>query len=233
MKWSDTFVQLDKQLHDRASFNCCEPELNNYMQKHASRQMIAEVGHTLVLPSVEANSSGRKNICAFFTVAPSSLRRNDLPLRIAKKLPHYPIPVFLLAQLAVHTEYQGLSFQIICINSLRCRAFLLIFVKLPDGPGAFYWSLSCFLESQRSCYQKGCSEEEHGEVVGPEDVQTVAFQEKVPEDGHHVTHGVEDGEKPDNSRHVGYGKCEAGEKRCREDDEESAQHSLLLCAADC
>ncbi len=107
MKWSDTFVQLDKQLHDRASFDCGEPELNSYMQKHASRQMSAGVGHTLVLPSVEVNPSGRKNICAFFTVAPSSLRRNDLPLRIAKKLPHYPVPVFLLAQLAVHTECQG------------------------------------------------------------------------------------------------------------------------------
>lgn len=107
MKWSDTFVQLDKQLHDRASFNCGEPELNSYMQNHASRQMNAGVGHTLVLPSVKANSSNKKDICAFFTVAPSSLRRNDLPLRIAKKLPHYPVPVFLLAQLAVHTECQG------------------------------------------------------------------------------------------------------------------------------
>ncbi len=107
MKWSDTFVQLDKQLHDRASFDCGEPELNSYMQKHASRQMSAGVGHTLVLPSVETNSSGKKDISAFFTVAPSSLRRNDLPLRIAKKLPYYPVPVFLLAQLAVHTECQG------------------------------------------------------------------------------------------------------------------------------
>ena len=107
MKWSDTFVQLDKQLHDRASFNCGEPELNSFMQNHASRQMSAGVGHTLVLPSAKANPSGKKSICAFFTVAPSSLRRNDLPLRIAKKLPHYPVPVFLLAQLAVHTECQG------------------------------------------------------------------------------------------------------------------------------
>lgn len=101
------FVQLNKQLHDRSSFNCGESELNNYLHKHASRHMSAGVGYTLVLPSIEANSSGRKDICAFFTVAPSSIRRNDLPERNAKQLPHYPVPVFLLAQLAVHTECQG------------------------------------------------------------------------------------------------------------------------------
>ena len=107
MKYSHSFVQLNKQLHDRSSFNCGESELNNYLQKHASRHMSAGVGHTLVLPSVEVNSSGRKSICAFFSVAPSSIRRKDLPRRNAKQLPYYPVPVFLLAQLAVHTECQG------------------------------------------------------------------------------------------------------------------------------
>ncbi|MCK5786254.1 MAG: GNAT family N-acetyltransferase [Candidatus Sabulitectum sp.] len=77
------------------------------MQKYAFRQMRVGVGHTLVLPAVEANSIGMKDICAFFTVAPSFLRRNDLPSMNAKKLPQYPVPVFLLAQLAVHTECQG------------------------------------------------------------------------------------------------------------------------------
>ncbi len=107
MKWAEAFVQLDKQRHDRFSFDCGEPELNNYLQKYASRHMSAGVGHTLVLPSVEANSSGGKNICTFFTVAPGSLKRNDLPQRNARQLPHYPVPVFLLAQLAVHTACQG------------------------------------------------------------------------------------------------------------------------------
>ncbi len=46
-------------------------------------------------------------ICSFYSVAPSSICRETLSVKMAKKWPRYPIPVFLLEQLAVHREFRG------------------------------------------------------------------------------------------------------------------------------
>ncbi|MBF4264500.1 GNAT family N-acetyltransferase, partial [Vibrio anguillarum] len=62
---------------------------------------------TMVLPSAQPLLNQKFAICVFYSVAPSSISRETLPAQLAKKLPRYPIPVFLLAQLAVHKEYHG------------------------------------------------------------------------------------------------------------------------------
>ena len=92
---------------------------------------------------------------------------------------------------------------------LCCCILQLLPGRSPDGFVAFCQPLPCFLEPQCCRCQKGCSEEEHGKVVGPENIQAVTLQEDVPEDGHHVAHWVEDREKSDDFGHVGYGKREA------------------------
>jgi len=65
------------------------------------------VSKTMVLPTVVQLSNNKYPVCAYYTVAPSSIRRMSLPEKLAKQLPHYPVPVFLIAQLAVHKEYHG------------------------------------------------------------------------------------------------------------------------------
>ena len=107
MNCSDEFVELDKSVHDRASFVCGEDELNEFIQKHASRHMEAGVSTTMVLPAIEVLPDGKHPVCAFYTIAPSSIIRETLPSRLSKKLPSYPVPVFLIAQLAVHADCQG------------------------------------------------------------------------------------------------------------------------------
>jgi predicted N-acetyltransferase YhbS len=42
-----------------------------------------------------------------YTIAPRQIERNTLPAAWAKKLPTYPVPVFLIAQLAVHSQLKG------------------------------------------------------------------------------------------------------------------------------
>lgn len=77
----------------------------------------------MALPTSSPLPDGRYPICAFYTIAPSTpstLCREILPAAMAKKLPHYPIPVFLVAQLAVHKEYQGRGLgKATLINSLE------------------------------------------------------------------------------------------------------------------
>jgi len=104
---TDHFVELERARHDRASFDCGEPELNCFLQTRALNHMRAGVSKTVVLPATFAMQSGKLPICAFYTIAPGSITRSTLPDAIGKTLPRYPVPVFLLAQLAVDRAYQG------------------------------------------------------------------------------------------------------------------------------
>jgi len=105
--WAKEFVELDKATHDRASFDCGEIELNTFIQTQAAKHMEVGVSRTMLLPASVPLPDGKYPICAFYTIAPSSISRETLPEALAKKLPRYPVPIFLLAQLAVHSEYHG------------------------------------------------------------------------------------------------------------------------------
>lgn len=107
MTWAKEFVELDKATHDRASFDCGEIELNTFIQTQAAKHMEVGVSRTMLLPASVPLPDGKYPICAFYTIAPSSISRETLPEALAKKLPRYPVPIFLLAQLAVHSEYHG------------------------------------------------------------------------------------------------------------------------------
>lgn len=107
MTWSDEFVELNTDSHDRESFNCGKEELDDFIKTKASKHRKAGISKTMLLPATEALETGKRQICAFYTITATSISRNDLPPEQAKKLPHYPVPVSLLAQLAVHSDFQG------------------------------------------------------------------------------------------------------------------------------
>ncbi|MEW8429023.1 MAG: GNAT family N-acetyltransferase [Candidatus Thiodiazotropha sp.] len=70
------------------------------------RHREAGISKTMVLPA--KSSKGEKSgICAFYTLSHTQIERKTLPSVLAKKLPQYPIPVLLIAQLAVHEAAQG------------------------------------------------------------------------------------------------------------------------------
>jgi GNAT superfamily N-acetyltransferase len=96
------FVELDKNIHERKSFDCGQEELNDFIVMSASRHRDAGISKTMVL--LEQDES---RICAFYTLSHTEIKREALPDVLAKKLPRYPIPVMLIAQLAVHSAAQG------------------------------------------------------------------------------------------------------------------------------
>lgn len=106
MNHSNEFVKLDKAIYDRQSFRCGEPALNEFILQYAARHMEAGISTTMVLPASEL-LNGKYPICAYYSVSPGSLERESLPPEYTKKLPYYPVPVFLIGQMAVHTECQG------------------------------------------------------------------------------------------------------------------------------
>lgn len=105
--WAEQFVELDKSAHDRDVFDCGEAELNTFIRQFAAKHMQANISRTMILPAKILLPNNKLPICTFYTMAPSAISRETLPSHLAKKLPHYPIPVFLLAQLAVNTHHQG------------------------------------------------------------------------------------------------------------------------------
>ena len=107
MSWSKAFEEIDKVKHDRDSFDCGEKQLNVFIQTQAVKHMQAGISRTMVLPASTPLINQKYPICAFYTIAPSAISRESLPVAMSKKLPRYPIPVFLLAQLAVHKEFHG------------------------------------------------------------------------------------------------------------------------------
>jgi hypothetical protein len=147
VNWSDEFVELDRTIHDRASFDCGKVELNEFIRKHAVRNMETGINTTMLLPASEALSNGKYPICAFYTIAPSSIERENLPASYKKRLPHYPVPVFLIAQMAVHSncQHQGLG-KITLINALKylwdinshMRAYAVIVDCLDSDVETFY-----------------------------------------------------------------------------------------------
>ena len=140
---SSTFVALDKTIHDRKSFDCGPDELNTFLQQFAVRHRDAGISKTMVLPSKEDEAS----ICAYYTLSHTEIERRNLPQKLARKLPHYPIPVMLIARLAVHAETQGhglgkvsliKALQYAYDVNLHLPSYAVVVDALDDGVQGFY-----------------------------------------------------------------------------------------------
>lgn len=107
MSLGTEFIELNKTIHDRNSFNCGENDLNIFIKKQASKHMQVGISKTMILPDITPQENNKFKICAFYTIAPSSITRESLPAKLSKKLPLYPVPVFLLAQMAIHIDNQS------------------------------------------------------------------------------------------------------------------------------
>jgi GNAT superfamily N-acetyltransferase len=140
---SSSFVELDKHIHDRKAFDCAVEELNNFLQQFAVRHRGANISKTMVLPSAE----NAANICAYYTLSHTEINRQTLPQNLAKKLPRYPIPVMLIAQLAVHKEVSGSGLGKVTLVralqhayhvNLHLPSYAVVVDALNNGVQAFY-----------------------------------------------------------------------------------------------
>lgn len=90
------------QDHDRASFQCGIPELDDYLHMQAGQDARRRVAAPFVLVD------DARRILGYYTLSAYGVRVTELPLEIARKLPRYPlIPATLLGRLAVSQEHHG------------------------------------------------------------------------------------------------------------------------------
>jgi len=89
--------------HDRASFDCGEPALNDFLRTLARQQQQKHVGKTFVA----VHEPGAKQVLGFYSMSAGSVRFEHLPEEVGKRLPRYPVPVARLGRLAVDRSRQG------------------------------------------------------------------------------------------------------------------------------
>ncbi len=99
-----TFEIANASKHNLKVFDCGKVSLNEYLSRFAIKNNQLGLSRTWVLPCT--SSAKKVSIAAYFTLASSSIRRESLPQQ-ERALPAYPVPIILLARLAVSTEHQG------------------------------------------------------------------------------------------------------------------------------
>ncbi|HJZ92834.1 MAG TPA: GNAT family N-acetyltransferase [Gemmataceae bacterium] len=86
--------------HDCATFDCGSDPLNDYLRKYALQNHQNRSARTYA--ALRANK-----VVGYYTLAAGSVARADTPDRVAKGLANHPVPVILLARLAVDRTEQG------------------------------------------------------------------------------------------------------------------------------
>ena len=89
--------------HDRAAFDCGDPDLNLYLQKFARQNH--ESGGAKCF--IAAPSDALARVLGFYTLSPASIEYSRTPALAKKGLARYDVPVFRLGRLAVDRTVQG------------------------------------------------------------------------------------------------------------------------------
>ena len=92
-------VALEKG-HDLSAFDCGVQRLNDYLRKYALTNHQNRSARTYVALRGE-------QVVGYYTLAAGSVGREETPRRVAQGLGQYPVPVILLARLAVDVSEQG------------------------------------------------------------------------------------------------------------------------------
>lgn len=93
---------LDKRRHDREGFRCGVEALDAYLHRHAAQDMER---HSAVVYVAVVDAPA---IAGYYTLSQYSIDLVELPDRIARRLPRYPVvPATLLGRLAVSTLNRG------------------------------------------------------------------------------------------------------------------------------
>lgn len=104
--------------HDRETFDCGEPALNEFLRRHA-RQSHDLGGAKTFLAVSDADS---QTILGFYSLSPGSVEYDRTPELVRRRLARHDVPVFRLARLAVDRtiQGQGLGGQLLLAAGRRC-----------------------------------------------------------------------------------------------------------------
>lgn len=111
-------IELLDGSHIKSDFDCGYEMLNTYLSRQASQDVKRDLSACYVL----ADES--KKVIAYYTLSSNSVRREEFPEELARKLPqsYINLPTALLGRLAVSKDHKGRGYgEFILIDALnRC-----------------------------------------------------------------------------------------------------------------
>jgi ribosomal protein S18 acetylase RimI-like enzyme len=89
--------------HDRTGFQCGVEALDRYFKKQAKQDIKRRISRVFVATEPD----DPKAVIGYYTLSTLSIELNQLPAKLARKLPKHPVPAALIGRLAVSNAAQG------------------------------------------------------------------------------------------------------------------------------
>ena len=140
-----TEFQIEK-LHRRhavETFDCGEEALNRFLIRFALPNQMANASQTYV------GIADDDSIVGFHTIVVGEVRYEGAPARLSKGLARHPIPIMLLARLAVSVNWQGKG-----IGAGLLRDAVLRTIQVADIAGVRALAVHAKNEAARSFYER-------------------------------------------------------------------------------
>jgi GNAT superfamily N-acetyltransferase len=101
--------------HDLSGFDCGQPSLDAWLRLYALTNQRADAAQTYVVTKAG-------NVVAYYALAAGGVQTADAPTRVAKGMARHPIPVVILARLAVDRSCQGKGLGALMLRDALKRA---------------------------------------------------------------------------------------------------------------
>lgn len=88
--------------HAVEDFSCGEPDLDRFLIRHALQAQFANSSQSYL-------ALRDASVVGYYTLVVGQVEPAQAPLRVAKGMPRHPIPLLILARLAVHEDWRGRS----------------------------------------------------------------------------------------------------------------------------
>ena len=95
-------LQIEKlhRTHNVEQFTCGQPELDRFLIRHALQAQQSNSSQTYVAVNGD-------RVAGFYTIVAGEVQHAQAPERVVKGMSRHPIPLLVLARLAVHLNAQG------------------------------------------------------------------------------------------------------------------------------
>jgi len=104
--------------HDRKSFDCGDPAMNDFFLRYARQSH--ESGAAKTFLAIDGRDN--KGILGFYSLAPGALAYADTPELVRRGFARYDVPGFRLARIATDLRWQGqgVGAQLLAAAARRC-----------------------------------------------------------------------------------------------------------------
>ena len=105
-------------VHRLDTFDCGKPALNEWLTRHARQAQGSGSAKTFI-------AADHDQVGGYFSLTVGQIDTIDAPERIRKGMGQYPVPVVILARLAVSLQYQGCGIGIGLLQDAIRRTLLI------------------------------------------------------------------------------------------------------------